>query len=151
MHYHKHALTFPPSIFESPSLDRIVLSSWHALFLFSCSVNLVKKSTLYNCHLHFLTFFKLIRSGFCFIYFLIYFYQFPETAFARVLGGVFHLCARSTSHFLSPYFSFQHHSTHSLPWNTIFFWHFWQQILLISLSFTCHFFSVVISGSPIFP
>lgn len=53
--------------------------------------------------------------------------------------------ARSRSHVLSPYFSFQHHSTHSLPWNAIFLWHFWQQILLIfsvvHLSFLlcCHF------------
>lgn len=52
----KHTSTFPPSVFESPSLDMIVLSSWLSLFLFPCSVNFVKKLTVYNCYQRYLTF-----------------------------------------------------------------------------------------------
>lgn len=134
----------------------IVLSSWLSLSLFPCSVNLVKKLTVYNCSQRFLTFFKFIKSGFCFIYFFKLFLSLPWNCFCQDFRWCISRCQVQKSLsvtllFLSASFPFSiilstpFYLLTSLPWNAIFFWDFWLQILLISsvlhLSFLlcCHF------------
>lgn len=119
----------------------IVLPSQHTIFLCSSLINLVKKLTVYKRCLHFFTFLQI-----CIVRLLFYlFLSLLWNCFCKGLWWYIFRCQvqKPLSVTILLFLSASLYTLTSLK--GIFFWHFWQQILLIfcvlrlSFLFRCHF------------